>query len=700
MIADGSGPAKCQVSIRTLISVSSSGGAIFSGWLENGSSLRVIAAGKVLPRVPAVGEVWHIDGEFQRHSAYGIQLHVKSGRPQVPRGRLIQRYLRDHPDFSGIGKGKAEALWNHFGERLASVISAGDLDSLEQVLAKGAAENLIAAWSRRIVEAELIEHLDRHGVDWRATSQLLRVWGAAARSMLDSNPYLLLAFVNWRSADNVAKKLGVESGDERRLVGAVEAAVYGRLEEAHTLTTHPLLLELVGKLLTHESAAHAIALARKEEAIAGDEIRGYQPIGAAALERGVERRLNSMLSGEVAAQRSLQLMSIEADAGGVIAAVEAQQGFRFNPEQRAAVLLPFEGALAVLTGGAGVGKTTVLRAIVELANRQAMTVFQMALAGRAAQRMVAATGAPASTIARFIGAARTGQVEVPANSLVVIDEASMLDLPTLYRVLKYLPDGVRLLLVGDAAQLPPISFGLVFHRLVDSVRVPKVHLTEIHRHALSTGLPTAALSVLSHKQPEFVPYGGLRSGVSFIDSSADDVMVHLRRISRDWQNDEFQVLSAVNIGKAGIRHINQSFHFDACEADVGLPPFVVGEPVIHLVNDYERGLMNGSLGRVVNILTDGQCAVQFDEEIHLFQPNRVRDEIELAYAISVHKAQCSQFKRVVVVVGKSRLLDHALIYTALTRAVEQVVFVGDRGAFELAIYSEPLVSQRSVAFAL
>lgn len=690
-----------RLSVARIVSVAPNGGAVFGGFTEDERPLRVLAGAHVLARLPVIGEAWYVEGELREHEQYGVQLHATSCRPEVPRGRLVARYLCHHPHFAGIGKGKAEELWRHFGDRLASVIAAGDSARLEEVLTAPIASRLIQVWSERLHETELIEHLDTHGIEWRLTTRLLRVWGDAARAMLDSNPYHLLAFTSWPIVDAAAQKLGVSEGDERRLVGAVEAALHARLLQSHTLTDHQTLLGRVKRLLGRQSAEEAIALALAGRAIVGDKAHGYQAIGAAALEHGVERRLNAMLAGEVPAQQSvIAVDSVPRWATGVITEIEAEQGFALNAEQRDAVLLPFKSAVGVLTGGAGVGKTTVLRVIIELANRQALTVFQMALAGRAAQRMAEATNAMASTIAKFIAAARSGKIEVPANSLVVIDEASMLDLPSFYRVLKYLPDGVRLLLVGDPAQLPPIAFGLVFHRLVESARVPKAHLTVVHRQAASSGIPAAAAAVREHRLPAFVPYVGRHSGVSFVQCGADEVMAELRKIAGAWGAEDFQVLSAVNSGKAGVHHINQSFHADACDGEVNPTPYLPGEPVIHLVNDYERGLMNGSLGLVVTVATDGELCLGFEGDLHTFSPAEAREQVELAYAISVHKSQGSQFKRVAVVVGKSRILDHALIYTALTRGVEQVVFVGDRDAFQVAVQSAPLVRQRCVAFSI
>ncbi len=687
-----------HVSVQRVLCVMGNGAAIFSGVTDTGQRLRVVAAPKALARVPVAGEIWFVIGELRQSTQYGPQVHATSGRYVLPRGQLITRYLASHPDFAGIGDGKAQRLWEAFGERLAPTLSAGDIDALEAVLTRSAAIRLVEVWADKKIEAEAIDFLDAHGFDWRLATTLRRVWGAKALDVLRTNPYHLLAFASWPAVDGAALKLGVGLDDERRLVGAVEATLYDRLQQGHTLTDRETLLGRVAIRLGRQLAAQAIELATAEGAVCGTDARGYQAFGAAALEKGIACRIRAMLDGETAQQSTLFPVTVEKGwAAPQIELVEHSQGFPLNDEQRAAVVLPFEHTFSVLTGGAGVGKTTVLRVVLALARQQNLTVLQMALAGRAAQRMAQATNQSAMTIAKFLAQTRSGKLAVPADSLIVVDEASMLDLPTLYRILRHLPDGARMMLVGDPAQLPPIGFGLAFHRLVGNEHIPQAHLVTVHRQAASSGIPAVAEAVRRHDVPALLPFSGRHSGVSFIDCTADDVVQQLRLIEATWGGDDWQMLSAIKGGRAGIRNINLSFHADACD-DKPTDTLAPSEPVIHLVNDYERGLMNGALGRVVEVLDDGGLAIDFDGEHHRFAAYEVPGRIELAYAISVHKAQGSQFKRVAVVVGKSRLLDHSLLYTALTRGVDQVVFVGDREAFERAVASPPSAQRRSVAF--
>jgi exodeoxyribonuclease V alpha subunit len=231
--------------------------------------------------------------------------------------------------------------------------------------------------------------------------------------------------------------------------------------------------------------------------------------------------------------------------------LETSQGFVFNAEQRAAVRLSASAPFSLLMGGAGVGKTTVLMAVIAVAQAQGVAVHQMALAGRAVKRLQQATGAPATTIARFLAAAKAGKMELSPDSLLVVDEASMLDLPTMYRLLRFLPDGARMLLVGDSAQLPPIGFGLVFHRLADSRSIPRVELTQVHRQAASTGIPGFAGNIRRHLVPDLGDSFEAKSGISFIDRTVSQVIPTLFAVAAEWKGEDWCVLSAVKDGPSG-----------------------------------------------------------------------------------------------------------------------------------------------------
>ncbi|NUX98836.1 AAA family ATPase [Paraburkholderia sp. JPY169] len=646
------------------------------------------------------GEAWSVEGVRKIHPTYGAELVAACCRYELPRGRLIVDYLALSANFPGIGEAKARRLWDFFGDELADVLGRGDLTALCQVLTVRVARGLVEAWAERKAEAMVVEFLDTHGFEPNLATAVRRAWGNDAARMMELNPYYLLAFTSWAPVDAAAAKLGVAHDDPRRLIGAVESCLYDRLSDGHTITDEATLIRCINRLLVRACGGHALKLAVEEGAVVGSAEAGYQSIGAAAMEQAVVARIRSMLAGDLSFLEEIGTRTRQPDfIASAVERIQAVHGFRLSEEQIEAVRLPFESQFSILCGGAGVGKTTVLGAIADLAVAMGFDVMPMALSGRATKRIEEGSGHAAMTIARFIAAVSVDQLKhLSSRAIVIVDEASMLDLPTTYRILRCLSDGVRVLFVGDPTQLPPIGFGLVFHRLVNNPRVPFVELSTVLRQSAVTGIPKVAEDVRHHRLPSLAPFSGVQPGVSFIECGLDEIVQQLRIVATCWEGEDWRILSALKVGRAGVRAINDAFHFDRCSRVERQPNFEVGEPVVHRVNDYTRSLMNGSLGQVTARDEFGGTVIDFDGQQFTFRPEELRGRIELAYAISVHKAQGSQFKRVAIAIQQSRVLDHSLVYTALTRGVEQVVFVGARAPFESAVLNSAFAQRRSVAF--
>jgi len=352
----------------------------------------------------------------------------------------------------------------------------------------------------------------------------------------------------------------------------------------------------------------------------------------------------------------------------------------------------------LLAGYAGSGKTTVLAGICDAAEKMGRHCYLMALSGRAAQRMSEATGRAATTIARFLSR-RVGKVQpgLGAHEIVVIDEASMLDLPTLWRILRRI-GRASLVLVGDPAQLPPIGFGLTFHSLLQCSALPSVTLDRVLRQRVGTGIPMIAEAARHGTLPNLPPFDAAQPGVFFVDAKPGDAIAALLQTGRQMgatgaTPDDMQIISPVRRGPAGIDAINQHLHGLRCAAgghtheevlNLGLCP---DDPIIWTKNDPVRNLTNGSMGRVLSVFQSGLVARLDEQEITLQE--RDLKNVALAYAITVHKAQGSQWPKVLVPVFRSPLLDRTLLYTAITRASEQVVLVGDRQAAMEAILATP-----------
>jgi exodeoxyribonuclease V alpha subunit len=423
------------------------------------------------------------------------------------------------------------------------------------------------------------------------------------------------------------------------------------------------------------------------------------------MEKTITNYLHELLAGSPGPERNLFSRNLSSIIVEAIASFEKGAGLRLNAGQRRGVRMALHHPISVLAGRAGTGKTTVLRVIHRVAEQVTVPVLQMALSGRAAQHLREATGRPASTIAAFLLAVDQGSVNPESEPLVIIDESSMLDVPLMYSVVRALPARARLLLVGDPYQLPPIGFGLVFQILAASPHIPKVELVEVHRQTQLTGIPLIASDIRHGIVPSLLAFAGLSAGVSFIKADEGDVMDHILAVLAEWSGRaDTQVLGVTKRGASGTRKINATLHAMTSAAKPKLEgwAFAEGDPIIYLVNDYRKELWNGSLGRIERILgSNGRRALlcSLDGARHEISEEDFH-RLDLAYAITVHKAQGSQFKRVIVPIAKTRLLDRTLIYTALTRGMEQVVFIGDREAFDAAVIAQPHSHERQVGFSI
>jgi exodeoxyribonuclease V alpha subunit len=382
------------------------------------------------------------------------------------------------------------------------------------------------------------------------------------------------------------------------------------------------------------------------------------------------------------------------DIAGFLALFDPSRSL--TDEQRKAVEMAMQKTFSLLIGGAGVGKTTTLRAINASARHFGMNVYQLAIAGRAAGRIAEATGQPAQTVASWLKGVSVGRIELGRHTLVIVDEASMLDLPTLYRILFHLPEDARCLLVGDIAQLPPIGFGLTLHRLVLEERIPKTELTRILRASAESGIPEVSLAIRQGRVPRIPKYHKECVGCSFAAASEVRIVETIEDILHDLRSEEVQVVAAVYAGAAGIDAINAYFHGLRKRSCFGaMHGFAEGDPCIWTVNDYDRHLWNGSMGVVAGFDGDAVVAV-FDGISHRIGPGEIQ-KLSLAYCISVHKAQGSQFRNVLMPILPTTNMDRAMIYTAVTRAIDRVVLVGSEAGFGKAVRPHPRSLDREVA---
>lgn len=682
-----------SLAVETLHWSGHQGGAIFTGRSRDGQRLRVVTDADAMPRPPRPGEIWCVRGKIVDHVTFGHQLQASSAILERPTGELLIGFLSG-PSCIGIGKVKARQLYETFGDRLYDLLDGGDPEALLPIVSLDLADTALRAWKEQALEASTYRWLDAQGLPRKIAGALMAIYGDALPEKARENPYRLMAFLPWRRVEALARTAGIDGHDPRRLIAGIEAVVYDRLEEGHTATAEPQLLKLASERLecTSQLATEALRLAVEDNAVYRcDEL--IMAMGAATMEIFVADQLVQRLTptGQLSSLAGQTSYQIAAD----LDAFEGRHGYSMNVEQRTAVELALKLPLSILTGGAGTGKTTALRAVHDICDGNLTRVYQIALAGRAAQRMAGATGRPAMTIAAFINQVLDGSIDVESLSgaLVIIDEASMLDLPLTYRLLRRLPCDACLMVVGDPGQLPPIGFGLVLHVLAASGSpVPKTHLLQVHRQAASTGIPAVASAIREGRPPALPNSHGRSPGVSFIECADADIPPILTQLRADLGVAGTQIISSLRMGAAGTAGINRLFH-DLARGSAE-DQYLPGEPVMWIKNDHDLGLMNGSLGIVLTTHEHG-LEIDFDGQVKSVSSSAVGN-LEHAYAITVHKAQGSQFPRVIMPIVKSRLLDRTMLYTAITRAQEQVVLLGDRHAFEQAVAADGISSRRQV----
>lgn len=705
-----------------------------------GPAIRFVADDAAMARPPVEGETWRLIGVRTNDRRYGPQIEVGSALLERPSGRLIVHLLAGRA-FPDVGRKTAQSLWDAYGETLYQHLDGQDTGALLAVLGENQrtlrqVETILSGWREARLEPAICGWLDRNGFPPRLARKVMDCYGDETVAKLEENPYRLAAFTSpWRAVDDAARAMGVAATDARRLVSAVETALYAAYDSGHTLVSDDVLRKAVRDLLARPDQVDGALRQAVEERAAERAACGWQALGPVAMERTVANRLYRILSGKDSVGLTRPLLHGEFDGrvlADVIAAFEAEEGYALNARQQEAVHMACTARLCLLTGGAGVGKTSVLKAVLAAARRMGWMTRLMALSGRAALRMTEATGHGATTIRRFLKTVQEGGDSLDDEPLVVIDECSMVDLPLMFELLQWLPPGCRLLLVGDDGQLPPIGPGLVFHALVQDETIPKVTLTETMRQAAETGIPAVAATIREGRVPNIGDYReSPDAGVAFMECDQGalvetvlDLMGALGGIGAA------QVVGSVKGGldplvpgyKPGTRAVNAAFHRLALmgrEDRVLFGRFLPGEPVVWLRNDRRIGLMNGEIGIVLrkgemenpeyaraaaeNRKAHGieQCIASLvidvgGREVHVPEYD-VKDprRIQHAYAVTTHKAQGSQALKVVIPVTPSRIMDRTMLYTAVTRAKEKVVLVGDRAVFERAVVDPPSYSLRA-----
>lgn len=685
----------------------------------------------------AVGAIFEVYGEvssaLRTHGAFAINemtVDAQDVRLVRPSGSQVIQWLGDN--VKGVGEVKATRLWDALGERLYAALDQANHAAIELIIpTEDVRERLFKRWAED-GDAKTLRFVQDKRIPLDIARKAIRFHKKNTIAALISDPYRLLSFAgSWDNIDTIAREsFDVSLDDPRRLTAALEESLYRTSEQGHTCSSLTDLQTTVGKLIKpHSAPIDALSKALLNGASTGQFVCNELPnLGVMLFAPGswlMERRCAQFVR-DLIVRPSLQPQLFPVDVEEVIARFEEGErahlglpAFGLNQAQRDAVAASFSNRFSIITGGAGVGKTTVLKALYKALDTTGRPRFQMALSGRATARMIEATGEEARTIAGFLR--KVDDKDMGQAPIIVIDEASMLDLVTFYRLVQKLPAECQVILVGDPYQLPPIGAGLILHVLCGMAGVPTTELVEVKRQAKDSAIPLASRQIREGQCPAFS--SDERDDVVFLPCSNEQIIPTVIRL---YEQDpkSTQVLSATrSCHFAGVDSINHTCHNRYADhsqqllvenidtGEIEASGLCVGDLVMYTANDWVRNLQNGSLGQLDEVF-DAPRSVDLGnvekprictalgratfEGVQHYVLDTDVDSLELAYSITVHKAQGSQFKRVIIPVRKSRILDRTFVYTAATRAQVQVILVGDIDAVREAIRLPPKAFSRQV----
>jgi exodeoxyribonuclease V alpha subunit len=660
----------------------------------------------VIGSLPAVtaGEWLTAEGRWVRDKDHGLQLKadfLKCSEPTSIEG--IEKYLGSGL-IKGIGPVYAKKLVARFGEKVFDVIENTSAQ-LEQIdgIGPGRRRKIKEAWAEQRVIRDIMVFLHSHGVGTSRATRIYKTYGETAIETVRSNPYLLaqdIPGIGFKTADQVAQRLGIPADSLIRARAGLRHTLLEATTAGHCALPRETLLEQTAKALEVDAPILVEALARlllDAEAVE-DTITGEPLVFLPAL-RDAEEGIASRITALAALPPSYPAIDLEK----AIAWCEQKTGTVLAPSQRAALAEALAHRVLVITGGPGVGKTTLVNSLLAILRAKKISCLLCAPTGRAAKRLTETTGLEAKTIHRLLESQPGGGfVRGPDRpldcDLLVVDETSMVDVPLFHKLLRALPARAHLLLVGDVDQLPSVGPGSVLADLIACV--PVVRLTEIFRQAASSRIIVNAHRVNQGLLPEDAPGD---SDFYFVERDTAEAtqntllqMVRDRipaKLSVDPIRD-IQVLCPMNRGTLGARALNTLLQNALNPLRPGETAvekfgwqFRLRDKVIQTQNNYDKDVFNGDIGQIAALdPNEREVLIRFDGREVVYDFGEL-DEVSLAYAITIHKSQGSEFPVVLLPVAMQHflLLQRNLIYTGLTRGKKMVVLLGEKKALGLAV---------------
>lgn len=644
--------------------------------------------------VPA-GSVLLCQGEWRVDRKYGQQFQCSTWEEVMPATAYgIEKYLGSGL-VKGIGPKFARLIVDRFGTGTIEVIET-DIERLNEVHGIGPKRiaKIRESWEKQKDIKNVMLFLQGHGVSTAFAAKIYREYGKESVSKVQENPYRLaddIWGIGFKTADGIASKMGYGKDDPRRVRSGILYTLGQLADEGHCFATDEQLLGTAAELL--DVGEEAIGAVLEDMSGAGDVITDGEAIYLPPFhyaECGVARRLLALRNGNgsLFPEDEPELPRVE--------------GIVYDETQLEAVRLALKSKVMVLTGGPGTGKTTTTKAIIGALRSSGMKVLLAAPTGRASKRMSEATGMEAKTIHRMLeynpkdGYQRNADNPLTGDALIV-DECSMIDILLMNNLLKAVPDGMRLILVGDIDQLPSVGAGNVLRDIIDSGAVPVIRLTRIFRQAQTSRIVMSAHAVNAGRLPDLS--NGRETDFFFLreedpEKVAESIVDLVgRRLPGAYGigADSIQVLTPMQRGVVGAASLNialqQSLNGTGDSLSRGGYTFRKGDRVMQLRNDYDKEVFNGDLGYITEVnLEDRVLKVDFDGRETEYDSSEL-DELSLAYATTIHKAQGSEYPVVVIPVMMNHfvMLQRNLIYTGITRARKVCVLIGQLKALSYAV---------------
>jgi exodeoxyribonuclease V alpha subunit len=666
---------------------------------------------------PMPGEILDMRGEWTIHPKFGEQFKVTQFKTKVPAtAHGIQKYLGSGL-IKGLGPVMAGRIVERFGDKTLDIIE-NQIERLADIrgIGKKSLANIAKAWEAQKDIRDVMIFLQSHGVSAGYATKIFKRYGDRSIAVVKQNPYRLatdIFGIGFLKADNIAKELGFSDDARVRVEAGVVYTLHQLSEDGHVFSPYERLIERCRDILgvRREPIVEAIGFLNADKQIVIEDINegiedfeeNYKAVYLTRFyqcETGIANRLKALLS----TPKSMRTV----DAERAIEWVQQQLSFQPAQNQKDAIRYALENKVLIITGGPGTGKTTIVKAILKIFSQMKINIMLAAPTGRAAKRMSEMTGHAAKTIHRLLeysihklGFQRNEKNPLECDVLI-IDETSMIDTVLMHHLLKAVPATASCIFVGDVNQLPSVGAGNVLNDLIESGAVAVVELTEIFRqakasriivnaHKINAGeLPLVSQSDISDPQNDFY----------FIEQDDPekvlDIILELahRRISSRFgfdAVDDIQVLTPMHKGIVGAVNLNSRLQTVLNPGNGGIlrgdRTFRNNDKVMQIRNNYDKEVFNGDIGRITAILPDERrLTVCFDNRDVVYEFNEL-DEMVLAYAVSVHKSQGSEYPVVIMPILTQHyiLLQRNLIYTAVTRGRNLVVMVGSRKALAIGV---------------